>query len=166
MSTYRIESSEKLYWDDTRKLLAEKTSLPDITLKKIMHAYVDTALEELNTHYTFRFSHIAIIYAQDTDYIEEPYTMAYTALRVSNITEVPYNTVLGVLKALVELVEINLRQGKNFNLIRLISFKSSTVKGTDQIKVYATLSKYIYNALENVPYRLRTQVLASFRHTI
>lgn len=166
MSQYEVIETDKMYWDLVRLELVKRTGLQNVQIKRIMQGYVDVALEELRTHYTFRFAHIALIYAPDATYQEEPYTLAYSALKVANKVGLPYNTVKGVITALVELVEVNLRQGKDFNLIKILQLKSQIDTDSKQIKVYATLSKYIALSLGTIPYRLRTQVLASFRQTI
>ena len=151
------------------EMLQDRTGLSYNKLELILVSYREHILDDIFKGRTFRFGYIATIYAPETRNLNNNfvYPLAYTAKLISKQINVPFYTVLQVLKDYTELAELKLRQGYSFNIIGILKLKPIRDPKTNLVdNISANLSRSINNQNIPLPFKVRAGVLPNFRHRI
>lgn len=157
MSNTKIKNEEQV------ELIHKQLNIPKKQIREILQVYRFFALNELRNHRIFKFGYLAMIYSNEIHYKELATTTAFIAYYIASDLSLPINTVQGVLDAYIELAEVELRKGRQFNLVGLLILKPVKNEKGEVVNIHILLSKHIYSSLNLLGYRLRTRILPNFR---
>ena len=147
--------------------IQEKTNLSSIKIGDILFRYRDIILRDLYEGISFRFGYIATIKTSvdnSESNVVEP--LARTARRISDSTNIPFYSVFGVLKAYIELAEVNLRKGKSFNIVGILKLKPVVLDDGTVGNITVDISRSVNSSSCKLPHRVRAGVLSNFRYLV
>ncbi|MEC2463373.1 hypothetical protein P9X10_00480 [Bacillus cereus] len=139
-------TSTKVLTDNQAEVISEKLNIPFVTVKTVLKAYRSILAKEVYLGMEVRLGYILKLVPNEVtnNYLA---TTGYEASVISEESNIPYITVLSIITSYLDMIIDTLASGKDFNVVGLVTLKSTLDDETGEFKVYTSTSRTLVDSL-------------------
>ncbi|PGF05105.1 hypothetical protein [Bacillus toyonensis] len=155
-------TSSKVLTNMQSEVISEKLNIPFVTVRTVIKNYRYILAEELYLGMEVRLGYILKLVP---DVITNNYlaTTGYEASVISTRTNIPYNTVLSIVTSYLDMIIDTLARGKDFNVVGIVTLKSSFDGETGELKVNTSTSRTLVDDLREHDKAVRVKLNKNLR---
>lgn len=146
--------------------LSEACAISKSKIKEILFLYRCQAINELLNRNEFRFGIIAKISIKGDDPADYEKPLAFYAYRISEDSNIPYRSALGVLNTYMTLTVNHLMDGSKYNLVGILNLKPVLDEWGHVVNFTVELSRNLSSFVEPKDYKLRAKILNNTRYYV
>ncbi|MGF2714962.1 hypothetical protein ACQUY5_22225 [Bacillus cereus] len=155
-------TSSKVLTDMQAEVISEQLNIPFVTVKTVIKNYRYILSEELHLGMEVRLGYILKLVP---DVVTNNYlaTTGYEASVISDNTSIPYNTVLSIITSYLDMIIDTLAKGKDFNVVGVVTLKSSFDGETSELKINTSTSRTLVDSLREYDRAVRVKLNKNLR---